>query len=564
MSNTIDCFFIGHNEIPFEQYEKNIRTMGSQSGAYRDLNLNFITYNNKAYSASDIFNLFSRNENNLQNSSATLRVLSCNSVFSAAIAYLGSYLNRRGYRFDYVNSFQDESNELAQKLRPNNILAIGIITTYYVSAFPIIEIIEFIRRYNKTAKIIVGGPFVSTKCRSLEPAALEYLFSSSIGADIYVNSSQGEATLVKIIEALKNNTPLDTIPNIYFKTQEGYISTPIIKEDNELKKNLVDWSLFADRLGDMVNMRASISCPFSCAFCGFPERAGKFQVLSAEEIETELNQLAKIGKVKHLKFIDDTFNVPIERFKEILRMIIKNKFAFNWYSNFRCQFADEETVELIKKSGCEAVFLGIESGNNLILKNMNKAATVEKYLEGIRLLNKYEIQTFGSFIIGFPGETNETAQDTLDFINESGITFYQAQPWYCEPITPIFSEKDKYQLIGESYEWRHKTMDANEAIDWVEKIFLKIEMAIWVPQYNFSIDTFWNLHDNGISKENLKNFLRSFREGIREKLIFPQKKEISFKTIKQLKQCFAMSGDINEWKNEKIPLRDKQKVEFNF
>lgn len=560
----IDCFFIGHNEIPFEQYEKNIKIMGSQSGAYRDLTLNFIMYNNKPYSASDIFNIFKGYKNCSQHSSGKFKALTSNTIFSTAIAYLGTYLNKRGYRFDYVNSFQEEKDELAQKLAVENIMAIGIITTYYISPLPIIEIMEFIRKYNKTAKIIVGGPFVSTKCRSLEATELEYLFSTTIGADIYVNSSQGEATLLRILESLKNNAPLDKIPNIYFKNEGRYISTLIIKEDNELSKNLVDWNLFADRLGDMVNVRTSISCPFSCAFCGFPERAGKYQALSAEEIGTELNQLAKIGKVKHIKFIDDTFNVPIERFKKILRMIIKDKHTFKWYSNFRCQFADEETVELLKKSGCKAVFLGIESGNNMILKNMNKAATVEKYLNGIRLLNIYGIQVFASFIIGFPGETNKTAQDTLNFINESGIDFYQAQPWYGEPITPIYREKDKYLITGQSFEWRHKTMDSAMASDWVEKIFLSIENAIWVPQHNFSFDTFWNQQDMGISPENLKNFLRSFNEGIKEKIQHPLKKEISFKIIKQLKQYCAIGDEKNEWEEEQIHLRDKQKVEFNF
>ncbi len=564
MDNTIDCLFIGHNEIPFEQYEKNIKTMGPKSGAYRDLKLNYIMYNNKPYSVSDIFNLFSRDEDHFQNLPSTYKALSSSTIFSAAIAYLGTYLSKRGYCFDYINSFQDNKDELVQKLSTKNILTIGIITTYYVSTLPIVEIIDFIKNYNKTAKIILGGPFVSTKCRSLEPSALEYLFSSSIGADIYVNSSQGEATLVKVIEAIRNDAPLDTIPNIYFKSDKNYFSTAIVKEDNELGKNLVDWHLFADKLGDIINVRTSISCPFSCAFCGFPERAGKYQMLHVEEIEIELNQLAKIDKVKNIKFIDDTFNVPPERFKEILRMMIKNQYPFNWYANFRCQFADEETIQLMKDSRCKAVFLGIESGNNGILKNMNKVATIEKYLSGIQLLKKYEIQTFASFIIGFPGETNETAQDTFNFINQSGIDLYQLQPWYCEPITPIFKEKDKYQITGESFEWSHNTMDANQASDWVEKIFMNTEKAIWVPQHNFSIDMFWNLQDKGVSKENLENFLRAFSEGIREKIQFPQNKEISFKVIKQLKQYCTMGNDKNKQENEKPLLREKPKVEFNF
>jgi radical SAM superfamily enzyme YgiQ (UPF0313 family) len=72
-------------------------------------------------------------------------------------------------------------------------------------------------------------------------------------------------------------------------------------------------------------------------------------------------------------------------------MMIKNKYEFKWNSFFRCQFADREVVELMKESGCEGVFMGIESGSDKILENMNKASRIEKYYEGIALLKEYDI-----------------------------------------------------------------------------------------------------------------------------------------------------------------------------
>ena len=111
---------------------------------------------------------------------------------------------------------------------------------------------------------------------------------------------------------------------------------------------------------------------------------------------------------QHVVFIDDTFNVPLPRFKDICRMMIKNDYQFNWFSYFRCSNSDEEAIDLMAQSGCKGVFLGIESGSPAILKNMTKAATPEKYVEGMKLLHQHNIMTFGSFIIGFPGETDET------------------------------------------------------------------------------------------------------------------------------------------------------------
>ena len=211
MSHMIDCLFIGHNEMSFQEYERQIRKMELNSGAYRDLNLNFIRYDNKPYSITEILNIFFRKGNG---SKTGIKPFYVSENFSAAISYLGSYLNRRGLTFDFVNSFQEEKSELAEKLQRDNIRVIAIITTLYVSVFPILEIIAFIKRYNQMAKIIIGGPYISTQFRNQEAASLKYLLGTTIGADFYVNSSQGEAALVKIIESLKHNLPLNQVNNL--------------------------------------------------------------------------------------------------------------------------------------------------------------------------------------------------------------------------------------------------------------------------------------------------------------------------------------------------------------
>ena len=171
MKKTIDCFLIGHNEMDFRQYESAIRQMGTGSGAYRDLNLNFIQYRGRQFLAPEIFNLFSAEG---KYNGQSIKPLNMLATFSATIAYLGSYLNRRGFSFDYVNSFQGEKEELAEKLQQENILTIAVTTTLYISVFPILEIMDFIRKYNHTAKIILGGPFVSTQVR-MRPPVLQTL-----------------------------------------------------------------------------------------------------------------------------------------------------------------------------------------------------------------------------------------------------------------------------------------------------------------------------------------------------------------------------------------------------
>jgi len=563
MKKEIDCLIIGHNNMPLVEYEKDVQKMGVNSGAYRDLNLNFIRFNNKPLHLSDFFNRFCGGYFRGKESFKSLNMFD---TFSATIAYLGTYLNRRGFTFDYVLSFQDEKQTLAEKLEKENIRTIAITTTYYVSVLPILEIVAFIKNHNRSAKIIVGGPFVSTKVRCLnDPLLIGHLFESSIGADFYVNSSQGETALVEIINALNNNLSFAGIDNIYYKVDggRGYAATPVKPENNRLSENMVDWDLFVHNVGEYADLRTSISCPFSCAFCGFPEHAGKYQTTDVDAIEQELKRLDKITSLKGVKFIDDTFNVPPTRYKNILRMMIRNKYKFKWIGNFRCQFADREMVELMKESGCEAVYLGIESGSDEILKNMNKQVTVDDYLRGIALLKEYDIMTFGSFIVGFPGETDETVRETIQFIEKSGIEFFRANLWYCEHITPIWKKREKYQIKGDGFEWSHGTMDSKRAADLVEQLFLTIKNPIWVPIYNFEMDSLWHLLHRGMTIDRVKKLLIAFNDGIKEKLKAPSIREVPFDIIKQVKECCRVGEGAVDFEYDQSEGQDRYRVEFD-
>jgi hypothetical protein len=196
----------------------------------------------------------------------------------------------------------------------------------------------------------------------------------------------------------------------------------------------------------------------------------------------------------------------------------------------------------MKESGCEGVFLGIESGNQQILRNMNKAATVEKYREGIRLLKKNRIITYASFIIGFPGETPQTVRDTVEFIQATQPDFYRTQLWYCDPITPIWKEKDQYQIKGSQFEWVHKTMDAFSACDVIDEIFLSLDNSVWIPQYNFEFGGIFSLLHRGMSLEQIKEFLLSFNQGIKEKLTHRAQREISGDTVERLERVCNKVG----------------------
>lgn len=553
---SIDCLLIGHNESETNNYLEEVKMMGLDSGAFKDFNMNFLTIDNIAYSVSDVFNKLNDDKSIFNKSD-----LSITEPLSAAISYLGSVIHSNGFTFDYINSFQKEKDQLISKLKNIELTSIIIPTTYYVSHSPIIEIIKFVREYNKSARIIIGGPWVSKHLKCLSDEELQVLFDM-VNADVYINSAQGESALVKVLDSFKCGKEVNQIPNVFYKHKSVYKQTDFLRENNLLKDNLINWQLFHDKLPEIVNIRTSISCPFSCSFCGFPEHAGKYQTMDIKDIEKSLTELNKSGDVKLVHFIDDTFNFPPNRFKNILKMLKRNKFSFEWFCYFRCQYADEETVKLMKETGCKGVFLGIESGSDTILKNMNKKVSVSQYLQGIELLKMYDIITFGNFIIGFPGETKETIHQTIDFINNSNLDFYRVQLWYCERITPIWKEREKYNIKGDCFNWSHSTMDANEAFEHIRNIFLSINSSVWIPQFNFDFATIWQILLRGYSIDDLKSFLKAFNLGIAEKIIKGSFQEISNECLLNIER--SLSRNIKKTELETDDNKLIIDVDFDF
>jgi radical SAM superfamily enzyme YgiQ (UPF0313 family) len=360
-------------------------------------------------------------------------------------------------------------------------------------------------------------------------------------ADFYIYNKQGKVTLTKLIKAIKNNNSFEEINNLLYKKKDRYIYTGCKKEQDRLRDKMVNWELFSERNWDVVNVRTSISCPFSCSFCSYRVYAGEYKKMNIKMIEKQLDGIERLGNVQLVEFADETLNVPPERFKDILRMMIRNDYSFNWAGYFRCQYADREMVKLMKKSGCSLVQLGIESGNNKILENMNKNATVEEYERGLALLNEYEIPTVASFIIGFPGETRKTIKDTKDFIEKTKPTYYTSYVWHCNPVTPICKEADKYNLRVSPYNWSHETMDAQTAYDiMTNELSVSIKNSIYVTSF-FSLGFYKIFHSLGgqDSKiEKFNNFLKVFNECVVENLHNSEDNEISKKMKTKLENSF--------------------------
>jgi radical SAM PhpK family P-methyltransferase len=502
----LDCIIIGYNELPFAEYERFLIGYGEDSEAYRDLKFSFVNVAGQKLDYTNLLNHVLRQAAKLPGNGNGNADLKSGEIPNLAAAYLTNYLRRRGYEATYINLFQYEKDRLSELL-DRNPLCVAITTTFYVVNLPVQGMVEFIRQRNPDVKIVVGGPLIANHARNAHGPAFKTALDD-LGADIYVIEGQGELTLSQIVDYLKNEGNLSAIPNIAYYEGGELLRTKVVPENNSLDEELVDWRGFPDKaLGPTIQTRTARSCAFKCSFCNYPARAGALTLASLESVEKELDSMLELQNVQNVVFIDDTFNVPFPRFKELCRLMIKKKYPFNWFSYFRCSNSDEEAIQLMAESGCKGVFLGIESGSPTILKNMNKAASVDSYRRGIEQLRRYKIMTFASFIIGFPGETDETVRETIDFVKKNRPDYYRAQMWYCEPGTPIIDQRSKYAIDGEGFVWRHATMDSLEAMDHIEAMFLEIKESVWMPQWSFDFWIVPYLLGKGITLDQLKDFM---------------------------------------------------------
>ena len=535
-----DCLIVGFYDADFPAYVDMVRSMGAEAGAYRDLSLAFIEYDNKPKRSMDILNHFY-----FQDKPGPHKPFHNADFIWPVVTYLSSYLKKNGISFDYVNLPHLEKEKFKELLLKGDILTIAITTTLYVSAHPILEVISFIRQYNQEAKIVVGGPYISNQIKTAEPEVNQQVFKY-LGADFYVFCQEGERALVDLINALKNGTDLDQVDNIAYRRGHDYHMTKSSIESNPLEENPIDYSLFPRaEVDEFVTLRTAKSCPFSCSFCGFPQRAGKYKYLSVDLAERELNAIRDIGTVTTLTFIDDTFNVPKARFKEFLRMMIRNNYGFKWNCFYRSDHGDAEAIELMGKAGCEGVFLGVESGSDEMLLRMNKTARRKDYLEAIPQLRDAGISTHASLIIGFPGETYDTVAETVDLIERAKPDFYRAQLWYADPITPIWDQREKYGVKGSAFSWSHNTMDSATACDLVDKLFFCVENSIWLPQFGFEQWSTFYLQRKGMSLDRVRQFLSCFNAAIKERMLDPERKTISEPLLEKLRiSCRFDESDV--------------------
>jgi radical SAM superfamily enzyme YgiQ (UPF0313 family) len=189
-------------------------------------------------------------------------------------------------------------------------------------------------------------------------------------------------------------------------------------------------------------MLSSRGCPYRCTFCLWPgTMVGRdFRARDAEAVVDEMEHLVRQHGVDDIYFDDDTMTIDRERLLRICRLIQERDLKVHWISMGRVDTVDDELLSEMRKAGCDNLYLGVESGSEEILKRLKKGITLDQVTKAFQAARRAGIKTQAFFMLGGPGETKQTLQETIDFavrLDPDNAQFAAAVPY---PGTEMYEE----------------------------------------------------------------------------------------------------------------------------
>lgn len=251
---------------------------------------------------------------------------------------------------------------------------------------------------------------------------------------------EAEETLKEILEG----KPYSEIKGLCYRDGQNFKflakytgKRPFIKDLDTIPfpvRHLVDNNLFRRPDNNKVQaiIKVSRGCPHHCFFClATPVSGSKVRLRSAENIIAEIKECVEKYGIKNFLFWSDIFNQDYEWTMDLCEKIIESGLKIIWSSNTRADTADEEMAELMYKSGCRLVSIGVESGSQYILDKIGKKITINDVRDTVKIFKKAKIKIYNYFVIGLPWDNEETIEQTIRFaieLDSDFISFYTATP----------------------------------------------------------------------------------------------------------------------------------------
>lgn len=347
----------------------------------------------------------------------------------SGLAYIAAVLEKNNIEVNVIDAFALRLNEsevldIIKDKKPD-VVGISCLTP---TAPIVFSLAKNIKRYSNKITIVLGNIHASFFAENI-------LINESV--DVIVHG-EGEYTMAELVQAIEEHKDFSGVKGISFRSNGKIIKT----KPRELLKNLDDlpfpaWHLFPFKkysllsLGNVakshgLSIFGSRGCIYRCTFCCLQDTQGRYyRRREPRKIVDEIEYLMNNFSVRQVGFMDPIFPFSkqdgFEFCNEMVKRGLNTKIA--WICETRPDMIDRELLKAMKHAGCKRIAYGLESGAQILLDNVKKGSKLSRIRDVIKYTKKENIQTLGFFMLGLPGETEETVRKTINFAKELDLDF---------------------------------------------------------------------------------------------------------------------------------------------
>lgn len=377
------------------------------------------------------------------------------------LAYIAAYLRENDVDVNILDAhaLQIGLLKLESKMPKFDVVAVPSVTPSLSSS---LEVLRIAKKINPHCKTIMGGPHISA-------IPVETMSGHPI-IDFGI-VGEAEVTILELVKTIQREGDYSSVKGIAYR-KNGKINLnkrrPLIENIDELPfpaYDLLPFDKYQQHLHHVSLSKnipikpfailfSSRGCPYNCSFCASQviwQRKARFR--SVDNVLAEIDMLVNEYNIKVLDIADDIFTMNKKRLYGILDGLIERNYDLHFNCLSRVDTLDKELLQKMKKAGCYLIRFGVESGNQEMLNRMHKNTSIEQIKRAFKLINKADIASSASFIIGHVGETKQSAEDTIKLAKEINPTlahFFIAIPL---PGTELYDlAKEKNLIIDENFD----------------------------------------------------------------------------------------------------------------
>jgi radical SAM superfamily enzyme YgiQ (UPF0313 family) len=458
-----------------------------------------------------------------------------------SLLYVATPLREAGYDVSIVDARLDDDwqAELRRRVAELDPICVGISSLTGIQLRGAMEAAKIVKELDRRIPIVWGG--VHASLLPAETMREEFVDVVAVG--------EGEETFTELVRRLDRGESLEPVMGIWHK-QGGVPKKTLDRPKIDLNElpplayDLVDMSRYYRPFWDTEptgpTFITSRGCPFQCAYCYievFDQRL--WRAMRPEKVRENIEHLLGVTQTKSVFCLDDMFFTDIRRVKGICRELIDHELKIeldnvNCRADAICRF-DQEIVDLLVEAGVRRLFVGLETGSNRVLKMIQKGSTREQAIKANRILASSPIKPIYAFMAGFPHETIEDTQQTLDLmaqlLDENPNALITETSFYSPfPGTTLYSEclRMGIRLPETMEEWA--TMSYNRLMEEFftrEQIdfFYKVKtLSAYIDHKNY--ETMRHANKNGLKRFAAKVISKEFRWRVKNQAyqFFPERR----------------------------------------